>query len=154
MGDSPSDKKPAIPAWQRAQASPETSSEPASSDTEASRPHTPSSDSTSESADEPQSESQPSSQTAVEPQTDAKVLLQQARKFLQDPSIRDAPDDRKRSFLRSKGVAADDIQLLLADDKMKDTPSVVAPPKVGIAPFLTKPRPSITCFLGKLHIAC
>ncbi|GME29097.1 Peroxisome membrane anchor protein Pex14p [Neofusicoccum parvum] len=125
------DRKPGIPAWQRAQApTPSTPSEPASSGAEPSPPHTPRSDSAPEHADEPQSEPAPASLDAAEPPQDAAVLLRQARKFLQDSSIRDAPDDRKRSFLRSKGVADDDIQLLLAEAKTQDTPpSAVAPPK-------------------------
>ncbi|KAH7064868.1 peroxisomal membrane anchor protein conserved region-domain-containing protein [Macrophomina phaseolina] len=126
MADSPSGNKPGIPAWQRAQA-PSANPEPA---TEASSPQTPSSDTLSEHTDEPQSEPQPSSLDANEPPQDARLLLQQARKFLEDPSIRDAPDGRKRDFLRSKGVKDDDIQLLLADAKTQETPpSALAPPK-------------------------
>ncbi|KAF4303881.1 Peroxisome membrane anchor protein Pex14p [Botryosphaeria dothidea] len=150
MGDSPSDKKPGIPAWQRAQP-PSSPDEPASSAPEpASPPHTPSSDSASEPAEEPQSEPQPSSLDANESPKDDGLLLQQARKFLQDPSIRDAPDDRKRSFLRSKGVKDDDIPLLLAEAKMQETPpSAVAPQKSSTtqqassspsAPSRTAPR--------------
>ncbi|KAL0260491.1 hypothetical protein SLS55_004180 [Diplodia seriata] len=124
MSEPPSDKKPGIPAWQRAQAPPTTPSDSASSASEDSRPPTPSSDSdsTSEHADEPQPEAQPSSLDANEPPKDAALLLQQALKFLKDPSIKNAPDDRKRSFLRSKGVAEEDIQLLLADARTQDTP--------------------------------
>ncbi|OJD35509.1 peroxin 14 17 [Diplodia corticola] len=125
-----SDRKPGIPAWQRAQPPSSTPSDSASSASGDSPPPTPSSDSASEHADESHPEPQPSSLDASEPPSDAALLLQQALKFLKDPSIRDAPNDRKRSFLRSKGVSEEDIQLLLADVKMQDTPpSSVAPPK-------------------------
>ncbi|KAL1984962.1 hypothetical protein VTN96DRAFT_8518 [Rasamsonia emersonii] len=41
------------------------------------------------------------------------ALLDQAAKFLQDESIRDAPADRKIAFLESKGLQSDEIQKLL-----------------------------------------
>ncbi|PYH77947.1 hypothetical protein BO82DRAFT_318372, partial [Aspergillus uvarum CBS 121591] len=45
---------------------------------------------------------------------DRPALLDQAAKFLQDDSIRDAPIDRKRTFLESKGLRNDEIDLLLS----------------------------------------
>ncbi|WEW57211.1 hypothetical protein PRK78_002673 [Emydomyces testavorans] len=47
------------------------------------------------------------------PASDKETLLEQASRFLQDDSIRDAPADRKIAFLESKGLKEDDIQKLL-----------------------------------------
>ncbi|KAL4920147.1 peroxisomal membrane anchor protein conserved region-domain-containing protein [Aspergillus aurantiobrunneus] len=44
---------------------------------------------------------------------DRSTLLEQASKFLQDDSIRDAPTDRKIAFLESKGLASTEIDNLL-----------------------------------------
>ncbi|KAL4803540.1 peroxisomal membrane anchor protein conserved region-domain-containing protein [Aspergillus unguis] len=46
-------------------------------------------------------------------QVDRTTLLEQASKFLQDDSIRDAPTDRKVSFLESKGLTSTEIDSLL-----------------------------------------
>ncbi|KAL2872788.1 peroxisomal membrane protein PEX14 [Aspergillus lucknowensis] len=45
--------------------------------------------------------------------TGQSTLLEQASKFLQDDSIRDAPTDRKIAFLESKGLSASEIDSLL-----------------------------------------
>ncbi|KAJ5856092.1 peroxin Pex14/17-Penicillium chrysogenum [Penicillium soppii] len=45
--------------------------------------------------------------------TPRQTLLDQASKFLEDESIRDASIDRKVSFLESKGLSSDDIQQVL-----------------------------------------
>ncbi|EKV12473.1 Peroxin 14/17 [Penicillium digitatum PHI26] len=45
--------------------------------------------------------------------TSRQALLDQASKFLEDESIRDAPTERKVSFLESKGLSSDDIQQIL-----------------------------------------
>jgi hypothetical protein len=45
--------------------------------------------------------------------TPRQTLLDQASKFLEDESIRDAPTDRKVGFLESKGLSSDDIQQVL-----------------------------------------
>ncbi|KAF7593723.1 hypothetical protein BBP40_011015 [Aspergillus hancockii] len=45
--------------------------------------------------------------------TSRSALLQQASKFLQDESLRDAPLDFKASFLESKGLRRDEIDSLL-----------------------------------------
>ncbi|KAK2733483.1 hypothetical protein FQN57_002092 [Myotisia sp. PD_48] len=54
------------------------------------------------------------------------TLLEQAKRFLQDESIRDAPTDRKIAFLESKGVSNDDIQSLLGDSRNQDATSDTA----------------------------
>ncbi|KAJ5835908.1 hypothetical protein N7447_001934 [Penicillium robsamsonii] len=50
---------------------------------------------------------------ATTPSTSRQALLDQASKFLEDESIRDAPTDRKVSFLESKGLSSDDIEQVL-----------------------------------------
>ena len=45
--------------------------------------------------------------------TSRQDLVEQASRFLEDESIRDAPTDRKVSFLESKGLNPDEIQQLL-----------------------------------------
>lgn len=58
------------------------------------------------------SSSSPSSDDAPAPTT-RQELVDQASKFLEDESIRDAPTDRKIAFLESKGLNSDEIQQLL-----------------------------------------
>ncbi|CAG8931425.1 unnamed protein product [Penicillium salamii] len=55
----------------------------------------------------------PSSDDAPATTTPRQVLLDQASKFLEDESIRDAPQDRKVAFLESKGLNSEDIQQVL-----------------------------------------
>jgi hypothetical protein len=50
------------------------------------------------------------------PATEPETLREQAAKFLQDASIRDANRERKVAFLESKGVKRDDIEALLGKD--------------------------------------
>ncbi|PWY89570.1 hypothetical protein BO94DRAFT_534348 [Aspergillus sclerotioniger CBS 115572] len=47
-------------------------------------------------------------------ETSRSALIEQAAKFLEDDSIRDAPTDRKVTFLQSKGLREDEINTLLA----------------------------------------
>ncbi|KAK8220208.1 peroxisomal membrane anchor protein conserved region-domain-containing protein [Phyllosticta capitalensis] len=101
-----SDSKPGIPAWQRA-------STPSSA-TDESRPSTPSS-TTSEKTDD---------STPKEEQPKSGLLLEHAKAFLKDATIRDAPAERKRQFLQSKGVNDEDINALLGDSKKQDAPAL------------------------------
>ena len=68
--------------------------------------------------------SSPNSDTTTTPRPD---LVEQASKFLQDDSIRDAPTDQKVSFLESKGLRNEEIQSLLGVSRnaeaSSDTPS-------------------------------
>ncbi|KAF7131265.1 hypothetical protein CNMCM5793_004370 [Aspergillus hiratsukae] len=50
-------------------------------------------------------------------------LIEQARKFLQDDSIRDAPVDRKIAFLESKGLRSEEIDSLLGISRDADESS-------------------------------
>lgn len=79
-------KSPSIPSWQQQSGSPASNQSPSS--------QSPSSD------DAPVS-------------TSRQDLLDQASKFLEDESIRDASTDRKVSFLESKGLTSEEIQQLL-----------------------------------------
>lgn len=99
--------KPGIPSWQRAQAttlqsplSSEPETKPESQELEEAEPTTSSDpeESISEENDESQLESSP--------------LLEQASNFLEDPTIRDAPWDKKVAFLGSKGVKNEEIEKL------------------------------------------
>ncbi|KAJ9261658.1 hypothetical protein DTO212C5_8230 [Paecilomyces variotii] len=86
MADSDT-KKPAIPEWQRKAGESASTQSPSATTNEASQ-----------------------EQSEASPRTE---LLEQASKFLEDESIRDAPTDRKVSFLESKGLRQDEIDRLL-----------------------------------------
>src|SRR5436305_834426 len=86
MADSSGPKKPAIPHWQRSPLQSSTTSE------------APPSDHASPSDDMRRSDT---------------GLLEQAKRWLEDESIRDAPTERKASFLEQKGLQGADIQKLL-----------------------------------------
>jgi len=99
--------KPTIPSWQRA-----TADKPASSPPEPEQQ--------SQSSELPER----SISAAVEAPTPTEddledspgtTLLDQASKFLEDPTIRDAPREKKVAFLESKGVKAGDIETLLGE---------------------------------------
>lgn len=113
--------KPNIPAWQRTQPS-----EPSSSPS----PLTPATEQQQQESVQEKPSEEPSSQSEQEPvQEESKPedesfsLLKQAAKFLEDPTIRDEPREKKVAFLQSKGVSAEDIEQLL--DTEQETP--VAP---------------------------
>jgi hypothetical protein len=89
--------KSGIPSWQRAQ----SASDP-----------DPAPEQRAESPPAPQAE-QPTSDDA-QSEAEGTSLLDTAAKFLEDPSIRDAPREKKVEFLQSKGVKAEDIETLLA----------------------------------------
>ncbi|PLN82447.1 hypothetical protein BDW42DRAFT_193063 [Aspergillus taichungensis] len=58
-------------------------------------------------------ESTPSTDSQTPDQPARSTLLEQASKFLEDESIRDAPTDKKISFLESKGLKGPEIDSLL-----------------------------------------
>ncbi|PYH44847.1 peroxisomal membrane protein PEX14 [Aspergillus saccharolyticus JOP 1030-1] len=84
MADKP---KSSIPEWQKSNATPESNSSSAGTNE----------------ADIIATDSQPS----------RSELLDQAAKFLEDDSIREAPIEQKRTFLESKGLSSDEIDVLL-----------------------------------------
>ncbi|KAJ5959335.1 uncharacterized protein N7479_006485 [Penicillium vulpinum] len=114
-------KSASIPSWQRANETVDESPSPTSNDA-----------------------------PATTASTSRQALLDQASKFLEDESIRDAPTDRKVSFLESKGLNSDDIEQVLGvsrnaeatnsstvakDKTQEDTPS--------ISPTQPEPTPSL-----------
>ncbi|KAI2726403.1 hypothetical protein CBS147332_3290 [Penicillium roqueforti] len=92
-------KTASIPSWQRPNKTAEESPSPTSDDAPAT--------------------------TATPRQT----LLDQASKFLEDESIRDAPTERKISFLESKGLRSDDIEQVLGASRNAETSSSSTAPK-------------------------
>lgn len=68
-------------------------------------------------------------------------LLDQASRFLDDPSIRDAPREKKVAFLESKGVAANDIETLLGTEARED--SLVELEEVGKRAWSTVSQPKV-----------
>lgn len=61
----------------------------------------------------------PTEEDLEEPQSTS--LLEEASRFLEDPTIRDAPLEKKVAFLESKGVKADEIETLLGVAKQEHT---------------------------------
>ncbi|KAK8165695.1 peroxisomal membrane anchor protein conserved region-domain-containing protein [Phyllosticta citrichinensis] len=119
MTGSPSDPKPGIPAWQRA-STPATSSSSATDDSRPSTPSSPSSTSEAKTADDAQeSQESPSNDQGQ----NSGMLLEHAKLFLKDATIRDAPAERKRQFLQSKGVNDEDINELLGNSKDQEAGS-------------------------------
>ncbi|CAG7916246.1 unnamed protein product [Penicillium olsonii] len=83
----------------------------------------------------PSSDDAPATTTPTPRQT----LLDQASKFLEDESIRDAPEDRKIAFLESKGLNTEDIQQVLGVPRNAEASST-AP----ATPTEAKPEPEPT----------
>jgi hypothetical protein len=93
-----------IPSWQRAQSA---------------TPASPAQQRQAEPTPEPGTEEFAEHQPAAE----GVSLLEQASKFLKDPSIRDAPRDRKAAFLETKGLSKDEVEKLLGAELEQDTSS-------------------------------
>lgn len=98
MSDSHDTKKTSIPSWQRGDVSYE--------------PATPSSTVRDPTSPLPQEDPQQDSQRHLH--ASRASLLNLASKFLEDGDIRDAPLERKRAFLESKGLSSLEIEELLA----------------------------------------
>ncbi|EMD96013.1 hypothetical protein COCC4DRAFT_184077 [Bipolaris maydis ATCC 48331] len=115
--------KPGIPEWQRASSSSTASTASTNDTTSSQKP---------EEEDEASAQQQPQ-QPPVEAPTPTEddvaqleeeqqasensSLLEQAARFLDDPTIRDAPREKKVTFLESKGVSAEDIGRLLGEEE-------------------------------------
>lgn len=102
--------KPAIPDWQRvsadnAAASPEPEEARAQDAIEAPTP----------------TEDDVEGEDGGEQPSQSSELLEQASRFLEDATIRDAPRERKVAFLQSKGVSTEDIETLLGTEPQEDT---------------------------------
>ncbi|CAG8014171.1 unnamed protein product [Penicillium olsonii] len=83
----------------------------------------------------PSSDDAPATTTPTPRQT----LLDQASKFLEDESIRDAPEDRKIAFLESKGLNTEDIQQVLGVPRNAEASSTAS-----ATPTEAKPEPEPT----------
>jgi hypothetical protein len=97
--------KPGIPSWQRPQAT--TSQSPPSLEPE-SKPESQESEEVDLSSDPEETIEEEKDESRL----DSSALLEQASKFLEDPTIRDAPWDKTVVFLRSKGVGNEEIEKL------------------------------------------
>ncbi|RAH59575.1 peroxisomal membrane anchor protein [Aspergillus piperis CBS 112811] len=64
-------------------------------------------------ASNPNTDNSESTSSPTSDDTSRSALIEQAAKFLEDESIRDAPTDRKVTFLQSKGFREDEINTLL-----------------------------------------
>ncbi|KAI1923951.1 hypothetical protein LOZ66_004263 [Ophidiomyces ophidiicola] len=106
-------KRPSIPSWQLA-AKTESSSE--EGETTAPKPVSP---------------------------PDEATLLDQASRFLQDESIRDAPTDKKIAFLESKGLKKEIIQKLLGESvpEVKQQEPIASVSRLEEVPLPEKPAP-------------
>jgi len=101
MGDASKAKSASIPSWQREQPQ-ETESGMAS-------------------------DNQGSDQSVLDSEAPSRAaLLEKASKFLDDHEIKDAPADRKSSFVEGKGLKKDEIRELLSASETR----------MGMAPML------------------
>lgn len=64
-----------------------------------------------------------------QPDSKSTSMLEQARKFLQDEEVKDAPTDKKIAFLESKGVGNEDIQELLGISRNQEATNTTSPSK-------------------------
>jgi hypothetical protein len=100
--------KPIIPSWQRVSAETPVTT-------------TPEPEQQPEPAEQPEQSTSPVAEAPTPTESDLDDsdtvdLLEQARRFLDDATIRDAPREKKVAFLETKGVGAADIETLLDAD--------------------------------------
>jgi hypothetical protein len=101
--------RPGIPAWQRASAgTPAAAASPPEHDDDQVETET------QEPVEAPTpTEADIESGDSEQKPSEGINLLEQASRFLEDETIRDAPRERKVAFLESKGVKSEDIETLL-----------------------------------------
>lgn len=101
-----------IPAWQRA------ASLPGAEDVKATPPPAEEPNNTEPKAQAQESQSEPTHDRGRKEEKTGKddidSLKDSAFKFLNDPSIKNAPQERKVAFLESKGLKSEEIDLLLS----------------------------------------
>ncbi|KIX97270.1 uncharacterized protein Z520_06722 [Fonsecaea multimorphosa CBS 102226] len=100
MVDQDPKKSPSIPSWQQQYNSEPKDNRPPPSDDQP-----------------PDHSTRPASPSAELP------LLEQAQRFLEDDSIRDAPRERKVAFLEKKGLQAEEIEKLLGPERPNPPPT-------------------------------
>ncbi|KAI9049813.1 hypothetical protein LZ554_005964 [Drepanopeziza brunnea f. sp. 'monogermtubi'] len=85
----------------------------------------------------------PATAPAPAPEESRETVVAQARKFLEEDEVRDASTDKKISFLESKGLQNEEIQLLLgvARNPEASTPSPEHPQPPEPSPHQTSPLP-------------
>ncbi|GAQ35066.1 hypothetical protein AtubIFM55763_010233 [Aspergillus tubingensis] len=95
----------------------------------------------------PNNDNSESTSSPTSDDTSRSTLIEQAAKFLEDESIRDAPTDRKVTFLQSKGLREDEINTLLgisstpkASDTTEEEEKTASPDTTP--PSSTDPVPS------------
>lgn len=95
---------------------------------------------------------QPSDESA-ENMSEAEPNINQVRKFLEDPKVRTAPDDKKRAFLESRGVSKEMIDEVLVSVKatgfdaaefksriQAQSPATQQQPRPDVPPIVTYPE--------------
>ncbi|RAK85880.1 peroxisomal membrane anchor protein [Aspergillus costaricaensis CBS 115574] len=99
------------------------------------------------SASNPNTDNSESTSSPTSDDTSRSALIEQAAKFLEDESIRDAPTDRKVTFLQSKGLREDEINTLLdisttpkASDTTEEEEKTASPDTTP--PSSTEPAPA------------
>jgi hypothetical protein len=103
----PNDNVAKIPAWQRA------TSLPGAEDVQVTAETTPAAEEPTK-ADAKEATHEAARSEEANSKADIDELRDSAFKFLNDPSIKDAPRERKAAFLESKGLKKEEIDLLLS----------------------------------------
>ncbi|GLB04199.1 hypothetical protein AtubIFM57258_009915 [Aspergillus tubingensis] len=98
-------------------------------------------------ASNPNTDNSESTSSPTSDDTSRSALIEQAAKFLEDETIRDAPTDRKVTFLQSKGLREDEINTLLgisstpkASDTTEEEEKTASPDTTP--PSSTEPAPA------------
>jgi hypothetical protein len=116
--------KRSIPAWQKSNMLPGTEKPSPAKETEP-------------------NETPPAAQN-MESSSATSDTAERARKFLQDPSIRNAPKEKKLAFLQSKGLRKEDAESLLGESSSASTEEEEQPqdqsPSASAAPQHVQPR--------------
>jgi len=115
MSDDP--KEPAIPAWQRSQPA-----KPLETTTTSAPTPTEDDIETNKGQSGTASKTIPTSATN-ETGLDAAAQLENIKSFLEDPSVRDAPLDKKRAFFANKGIAQELVDQALPPETPSSTPT-------------------------------
>lgn len=72
-----------------------------------------------EKPDAPASQDAQPTGDASRPESASDATLEQARRFLRDAGVLSSSEDKKREFLRTKGISEDDIQKLLGEESSR-----------------------------------
>ena len=135
----PFHSKPKIPSWQH-QAQSSVPEQPPSQESDVEQQQE------TDSAKVPNNPATPGTeQSSSEASSgDQDELLDQARKFLEEPGIQTAPDVEKKEFLKSKGVSTENIGKLIAssDNPERLHNSHPAPGTTGMSRPSSQSRPS------------